>query len=123
MHFSIITATQCENQSFAMTLVAPEHMNKYCPIEFLYPKEYLRSHNMLEKRNFKEYQNLYKASTLEEAKDLNDEFDRETGLKPFKTKDSNKDAFSHLCALETDPKIFENFKPTLELIKQIIEYK
>lgn len=119
----IITATQCENQSFAMTLVAPEHMNKYCPIEFLYPKEYLRSHNMLEKRNFKEYQNLYKASTLEEAKDLNDEFDRETGLKPFKTKDSNKDAFSHLCALETDPKIFENFKPTLELIKQIIEYK
>ena len=63
----IITATQCENQSFAMTLVAPEHMNKYCPIEFLYPKEYLRSHNMLEKRNFKEYQNLYKASTLEEG--------------------------------------------------------
>lgn len=119
----IITAIQCKNNSFAMTLVAPDHLNKYCPIEFLYPLEYLRSHNMLEKRGFQEYQNLYKASSLEEAKNLNDEFDRETGLKPFKANDSNKDAFSQVCALETESKIFDNFKPTLELIKQIIEYK
>lgn len=118
----IITAIQCENHSFAMTLAAPNHLNKYCPIEFLYPLEYLRSHNMLEKRNFQEYQNLYKASSLEEANNLNDEFDGETGLKPFKANDSNKDAFSQICALETDPHIFDNFKPTLELIKQIIEY-
>lgn len=118
----IITAIQCENQSFAMTLAAPDHLNKYCPIEFLYPLEYLKSHNMLEKRNFQEYQNLYKASSLEEANDLNDEFDGETGLKPFKANDSNKDAFSQICALETDSQIFDNFKPTLELIKQIIEY-
>lgn len=118
----IITAIQCENQSFAMTLAAPNHLSKYCPIEFLYPLEYLRSHNMLEKRNFQEYQNLYKASSHEEAYNLIDEFDRETGLKPFKANDSNKDAFSQVCALETDPHIFDNFKPTLELIKQIIEY-
>ncbi|MBD5308370.1 MAG: hypothetical protein HDS15_03710 [Bacteroides sp.] len=119
----IITAVQCENNSFAMTLVAPDHLNKYCPIEFLYPLEYLRSHNMLEKRNFQEYQSLYKASSLEEANNLNEEYDRETGLKPFKANDSNKDAFSQQCLLETDPKIFRNFIPTLEVIKQIMEYK
>lgn len=119
----IITAVQCENNSFAMTLVAPAHINKYCPIEFLYPLEYLKTHNMLEKRNFQEYENLYKASSLEEANELNVEFDSETGLKPFKANDSNKDAFSRVCALETESKLFENFKPTLEVIKQIIEYK
>ncbi|WP_289157733.1 AAA family ATPase [uncultured Muribaculum sp.] len=119
----IITAIQCENNSFAMTLVAPAQINKYCPIEFLYPLEYLRTHNMLEKRNFQEYQNLYKASSLEEATNLNNEYDKETGLKPFKANDSNKDAFSQICALETESKLFDNFKPTLEVIKQIIEYK
>ena len=119
----IITAVQCENNSFAMTLVAPDHLNKYCPIEFLYPLEYLRSHNMLEKRNFQEYQSLYKASSLEEANNLNEEYDRETGLKPFKANDSNKDAFSQACSLETESQLFNNFKPTLEVIKQIIEYK
>lgn len=78
---------------------------------------------MLEKRNFQEYQNLYKASSLEEATNLNNEYDKETGLKPFKANDSNKDAFSQICALETESKLFDNFKPTLEVIKQIIEYK
>lgn len=122
-HAKIITAIQCENNSFAMTLVAPEHLNKYCPIEFLYPLEYLRSHNMLEKRNFQEYQSLYKASSREEADDLNEEYDKETGLKPFKANDSNKDVFSQVCSSETESQIFDNFKPTLEVIKQIIEYK
>ena len=78
---------------------------------------------MLEKRNFQEYQSLYKASSLEEANNLNEEYDRETGLKPFKANDSNKDAFSQQCLLETDPQIFRNFIPTLEVIKQIMEYK
>lgn len=119
----IITAVQCENNSFAMTLVAPDYLNKYCPIEFLYPLEYLRRHNMLEKRSFQEYQSLYKACSREEADNLNEEYDRETGLKPFKTNDSNKDTFSHICSLETESQIFDNFKPTLEVIKQIIEYK
>jgi len=106
-----------------MTLVAPDYLNKYCPIEFLYPLEYLRRHNMLEKRSFQEYQSLYKAYSREEADNLNEEYDRETGLKPFKTNDSNKDTFSHICSLETESQIFDNFKPTLEVIKQIIEYK
>ncbi len=119
----IITAVQCENNSFAMTLVAPNHLNKYCPIEFLYPLEYLSKHNMLEKRNFLEYQNLYKASSLEEANNLNAEYDRETGLRPFRVNDSNKDAFSQICALESESQIFEDFRPTLDVIKQIIEYK
>lgn len=58
----------------------------------------LSHHVFMEKRGFQEYQNLYKASSLEEANSLNDEFDRETGLKLFKANDSNKDAFSQECA-------------------------
>jgi len=119
----IITAIQCENQSFAMTLVAPKKLNKYCPIEFLYSYDYLKRHDMLEKRNFQEYQNLYKASTPEESIQLTEEYNNETGLRPFKAKDSNKDSFSQHCLLETDPEIFRNFIPTLEVIKQIMEYK
>ncbi|MBD5384802.1 AAA family ATPase [bacterium] len=119
----IITAIQCENQSFAMTLVAPIKLNKYCPIEFLYSYDYLKRHDMLEKRNFQEYQNLYKASTPEESIQLTEEYNNETGLRPFKAKDSNKDSFSQHCLLETDPEIFPNFIPTLEVIKQIMEYK
>lgn len=119
----IITAIQCENQSFAMTLVAPKKLNKYCPIEFLYSYDYLKRHDMLEKRNFQEYQNLYKASTPEESIQLTEEYNNETGLRPFKAKDSNKDLFSQHCLIETDPEIFRNFIPTLEVIKQIMEYK
>lgn len=78
---------------------------------------------MLEKRNFQEYQSLYKASSREEADDLNEEYDKETGLKPFKANDSNKDVFSQVCSSETESQIFDNFRPTLEVIKQIIEYK
>lgn len=119
----IITVIQCENQSFAMTLVAPKKLNKYCPIEFLYSYDYLKRHDMLEKRNFQEYQNLYKASTPEESIQLTEEYNNETGLRPFKAKDSNKDSFSQQCLLETDSEIFRNFIPTLEVIKQIMEYK
>ena len=119
----IITAIQCENQSFAMTLVAPKKLNKYCPIEFLYSYDYLKRYDMLEKRNFQEYQNLYKASTPEESIQLTEEYNNETGLRPFKAKDSNKDSFSQHCLLETDSEIFRNFIPTLEVIKQIMEYK
>jgi len=119
----IITAIQCENQSFAMTLVAPKKLNKYCPIEFLYSYDYLKRHDMLEKRNFQEYQNLYKASTPEESIQLTEEYNNETGLRPFKAKDSNKDSFSQHCLLETDPEIFRNFIPTIEVIKQIMEFE
>lgn len=119
----IITAIQCENQSFAMTLVAPKKLNKYCPIEFLYSYDYLKRHDMLEKRNFQEYLNLYKASTPEESIQLIEEYNNETGLRPFRAKDSNKDSFSQHCFLENDPEIFSIFKPTLEVIKQIIEFE
>lgn len=118
-----ISAVQCENHSFAMTLRAPQHLTKYCPIEFLYEFDYLKSHDMLEKRNFQDYLNLYKASTPEESMQLTDEYNSERGLRPFKTKDSNKDSFSRHCLLESNPEIFRNFIPTLDVIKQIIEYK
>lgn len=118
----IITASQCENHSFAMTLVAPELLQKYCPIEFLYPIEYLKSQNMLEKRNFQEFLNLYKPSCVEDANKLNDEFSNETCLRPFKVKDSNKDRFSKQCQIETDKELFIHFGPILDVIKQIIEF-
>lgn len=119
----MITAIQCENQSFAMTLVAPEKLNKYCPIEFLYSYDYLKRHDMLEKRDFQEYQDLYKASTPEKSIQLTEEYNNETGLRPFKAKDANKDSFSQHCLLETDPEIFHNFIPTIEVIKQIMEFE
>ena len=119
----IITATQCENKSYAMTLIAPPELYKYCPIEFLYNHEYLNSHKMLCKRNYQEYQTTYKPSSIEEAEQLNEEYSKETGLRPFKVNDSKKDYFSQICSEETNPEVFKNFIPTLEKIKQIIEYE
>lgn len=119
----IITAIQCEKQSFAMTLIAPNYLNRYCPIEFLYSYDYLKNHGMLEKRDFKEYQNLYKASTPEESTQLIEEYNNESGLRPYRIKDSNKDLFSQQCHSETNPNVFSLFKPTLDVIKQIIEFK
>lgn len=118
-----ITAVQCENKSFALCIQAPAELERYCPIEFLYPYDYLKSKDILEERNYKEYKNLFKADSPDEDAKITAEFKNKISLRPYKVLDNKKNSFSENIKKETDPKLFENFKPTIELIIKIIAYK
>lgn len=118
-----LTASQCENKSFALTLQAPDKLDKYCPIEFLYPFEYLKPKMILKKLDFREYKSSFKATNPEEDRLLNEEYEKETFLRPYKVNDDEKNRFSESIKSEADAEIFNNFKPTLDLIQKIIEYK
>ena len=118
-----VKATQCEKMSFAITLQAPDKLEQYCPIEFLYPYEYLKSKSMLRKMDFREYKNTFKGENPLDDKLLNDEFEKETSLRPYKVNDGEKNRFSESIKTETDGTLFENFRPTIELIKKIINFK
>lgn len=118
-----LTATQCENKSFASTIQPPTAFEKYCPIEFLYPFEYLKDKNVLERMDFQEYKTLFKTADPEEDERLTEEYKNGTSLRAYKVKDEEKTRFSKSIESETDITIFQNFKPTIELIKKIIEYQ
>ena len=116
-----LTSAQSEERSFAMTLQPPSGLEKYCPIEFLYPYDYLKSNNMLEKRNYNKYKETFKGSSPEEDKDIVTEFEHETSLRPFKVLECKKNEFAERIKMETNKELFLNFEPTLNLIKIIIE--
>ena len=119
-----LTAEQCKKMSFAITLQAPEKLDKYCPIEFLYPFGYLKLNTkILKKLDFGVYKNSFKGATPEDDKVLNDEYANETFLRPYKVNDDEKNRFSESIKAETNNELFRNFKPTLELIAKIINYK
>ena len=118
-----LTAVQCEKMSFAITLQAPEKLDKYCPIEFLYPFEYLKPKKILKKLDFREYKKSFKGANPKDDKELNDEYEKETFLRPYKVNDDEKNRFSESIKTETDDAIFKNFGPTIELIAKIINYK
>lgn len=118
-----LTASQCENKSFALTLQAPDKLDKYCPIEFLYPFEYLKPKMILKKLDFREYKSSFKATNPEDDRLLNEEYEKETFLRPYKVNDDEKNRFSESIKSEADAEIFNNFRPTLDLIQKIIEYK
>ena len=111
-----VTAEQCEGKSFVMTLVAPEELNNYCPIEFLYSKEYLDAHGMLVKRGYRDFQILYKPTSPEESSDYTDE----TTLRPFKVNDDRKNHFAVAIQAESEPQVFVGFKKTLDLIQDLL---
>lgn len=116
----IITAEQCENKSFAMIIQSPKNMNEYCPVEFLYPYDYLREKEMLIKREIKNYQSIYKAGSSDELYSLANEFEKETSLRPFTVDDKKKNIFAEAIKNETRKELFANFAPTLDVIKTII---
>lgn len=118
-----VKATQCEKMSFAITLQAPDKLEQYCPIEFLYPYDYLKSKSILRKMDFREYKNTFKGENPLDDKLLNDEFEKESSLRPYKVNDDEKNRFSESIKTETDRTLFENFRPTIELIKKIINFK
>ena len=118
-----VKATQCEKKSFAITLQAPDKLEQYCPIEFLYPFEYLKSKSILRKMDFREYKNTFRGENPVNDKALNDEFEKETSLRPYKVNDDEKTRFSESIKTETHKALFENFKPTLDLIDKIINDK
>lgn len=117
-----LTSAQSEGKSFAMTLQPPSGLEEYCPIEFLFPFEHLKSHGMLEKRNYNQFKNTFKGKSPEEDKAIANEYENETSLRPFVVNDNNKNSFAELIKSEKNRDIFKNFIPTLNVIKSIINY-
>lgn len=115
-----VTSEQSEGKSFCIKIVPPVGLEKYCPVEYLYPKDVLVNNNVLTKRGFNEFTNLIGYSTSEEAKKLSEEYDNETSLRPFKVKDDVKNSFSESIQSITEPDIFKAFQPTIDLIATII---
>lgn len=118
-----VTAEQCENRSYALTIQPPKGLEKYCPIEFLYPFGYLKSKSILKKLDFREYRNSFKGGTPDEDKALIEEFEQESSLRPYYVNDDEKNRYSESIKTETDKTLFENFRPTINLIEKIIAYK
>lgn len=116
----VITSEQCEGNSFCIKILPPADLEKYCPVEYLYPKEVLVENNVLMKRDYKEFTSLIGFSSPEESKALSEEFENETTLRPFKVNDDRKNTFSEAVQQITDPAVFEGFRHTMELIAAII---
>ena len=116
-----LTSAQSEGKSFALTLQPPSGLEEYCPIEFLYQFEHLKSHEMLEKRNYNQYKEIFKGKSPEEDKAIANEYENETSLRPFKVLDCKKNEFSESIKKETDRNLFANFELTLKLIKRIVD--
>ena len=62
---------------------------------------------------------MYKASDPTEDKEINEEFDNETTLRPFKANDRVKNLFAE-HAVRFDQSDFQGFIPLFDLIKEII---
>lgn len=116
----VVTSEQSEGKSFCIKIQAPPTLEKYCPVEFLYPKEVLNTNNVLVKRSFKEFANLMGYSSSEESRNLSKEYDGETSIRPFKVNDDMKNSFSKAILSITDSSVFTGFKPTIDLIAAII---
>ena len=115
-----VTSEQSEGKSFCMKLLPPHGLEKYCPVEFLYSKDILKTNNVLTKRNINEFINLMGFTNSDEMKKLSEDYDNEISLRPFKVNDDVKNIFSESVQNYTDPEIFERFRQTFELIKSII---
>lgn len=115
-----VTSEQCEGRSFCIKILPPTGLEKYCPVEYLYPKGVLEENSVLTKRNINEFTRLIGFSSPEEMNELSEEFKNETSLRPFKVNDDRKNVFSEAVLHFTDPALFEGFRPTIELIASII---
>ncbi|MBO7114248.1 MAG: AAA family ATPase [Bacteroidaceae bacterium] len=115
-----VASEQSEGRSFCIKIVPPYGLEKYCPVEYLYPIDILKTNRILVKRNYNEFTNLIGFSSSEESRNLSEEYDNETTIRPFKVNDDVKNAFSETIQSITSPSVFKEFKPTIELIKTII---
>lgn len=115
-----VTSEQSEGRSFCIKILPPEGLEKYCPVEYLYPQNVLVSNNVLTKRNINEFTYLIGFLSTEDMNRLSEEFDNETSLRPFKVNDDRKNAFSEAVQQFTDPRLFDGFRSTIDLIAAII---
>ena len=115
-----VTSEQCEGNSFCIKIIPPVGLEKYCPVEYLYSKDFLESNNVLTKRNFKEFSKLIEYSTPEESDMISEEYKNESSLRPFKVNDDKKNSFSEFVQSIMDADLFKGFVPTLELIAAVI---
>lgn len=119
--FTQLTALQCNGKAYVCVLPVPNsNLDKYCPIEFLYPKEVLESNSVLKKREYPEFKNLYKNATYDEDIQLSKEFKMESTLRPFKTNDSEKNQFSKKVN-ELNKDDFKGFIPLFDLLERIVK--
>lgn len=115
-----VMSEQCEGCSFCIKILPPAGLENYCPVEYLYSKDTLEANGVLTKRGINEFTSLIAFSSSEELKKLSEEYDKEISLRPFKVKDDKKNAFSEAVQRISDPKVFDGFRPTIELIAAII---
>ena len=116
----VVTSEQSEGRSFCIKILPPEGLGNYCPVEFLYPKVFLDKYDVLKKRSYNEFTNLIGFSTPEESNQLSEEYKNETSLRPYKVNDDKKNTFSETVQQISDPKMFVQFRQTIDLIAAII---
>jgi len=116
----ILSAQQCQKKSFVLYIQAPEELKPYCPIEFLYPFDYLEKKGIIEKRNKYDTINLYK-DIVDDPEELFKEYSDSRYLRQYKVKDNVKTSFAETIQKETDDALFAGFKPTLDIIREILE--
>ena len=78
-----VNSEQCEGKSFCIKIIPPAGLEKYCPVEYLYPRDVLENNQVLVKRHFNEFTNLIGFSSSEESRNLSDEYEKETSVRPF----------------------------------------
>lgn len=116
----VVTSEQSEGRSFCIKILPPVGLEHYCPVEYLYSKDFLVNNNVLTKRNYNEFTSLIGYSTPEESNQLSEEYKNETSLRPFKVNDDRKNIFSETVLQISEPEVFMGFKPTIDLIASII---
>ncbi len=114
--------SKTNNEVYAVFLPTPQaEFTKYknCPIEFLYSKEILETHQVitsLTKRNISEINNI--RAKISESQ-LNDtDYSQEEGLWFYGPCNQRKAAFAETIK-SLSPSHFENFKPLFDLLKSI----
>lgn len=117
----LVSSEQCEDKSYVLTICSPQHVSEHCPVELLYPFNYLKDNQVLVLIKEHIYEQLYCTGSLTEKQIPIAEYEQQSTLRCFDVKKNVKNRFSEIVMTETDSSLFENFRPTLELIKRIIE--
>lgn len=116
-----LTGEHCCNNTFALILpLANPELEKYSPIEFLYPLEVLKTNNVLVKRDYQDFRATFKGQTPDEDNVLQTEYKDETTLRPFKANDSVKNSFAEIVQT-FDKSVFIGFNDLFDTLEKIIK--
>ncbi len=119
-----VVSEQSLEKFYATYLISPDtQTNNNCPIEYLYPLDFLKKHSIIKKIDYPEFEKLEKAGSSYERMKINEELDQGKTYRVFKLVKDEKVKFSKEIANVNNPRLFEGFRPTLELLKTIVNLK